>query len=105
MAVAECTQQDFKTTLSENDKVAVKFYADWCGACKLISPKYRRLSEDDRFGGITFAEINAEKNEAARQAAGVDNLPFFAVFKGGELVEGTATSKIDKVEELLGKLS
>ncbi len=96
---------EFKSMLSSNDKILVKYFADWCGACKLIAPKVKRLADDERYEGITFADINAEQNEDARKMAGVDNLPFFAIFKNGEFVEGSATSKIDKVEELLAKLN
>jgi thiol-disulfide isomerase/thioredoxin len=71
----------------------------------LIAPKFRRLSDDERFEGVSFLEVNAEENENARKTAGVDSLPFFAIFKDGEVVEGTATSKVDKVEELLRKLA
>lgn len=105
MSVHNITDSDFKESLSGKEKVMVKYYADWCGSCKLIAPKYRRLSEDERFKGIDFMEVNAEVNENARKVAGVDNLPFFAVFKNGEIVEGTATSKVEKVEELLNKLN
>ncbi|MCA1750572.1 MAG: thioredoxin family protein [Cryomorphaceae bacterium] len=105
MAVQQLTDQDFKSTIKSDEKVIVKYFADWCGSCKLIAPKYKRLSDDERFSGITFLDINAEENEEARKAAGVDNLPFFAVFKNGDFVEGSATSKADKVEELLEKLA
>lgn len=105
MSVIQVTDSEFSTSLSGNDKVMVKYYADWCGSCKLIAPKYRRLSEDERFTDIKFLEVNAEDNENARKMAGVDNLPFFAVFKAGKMVEGTATSKLEKVEELLSKLN
>lgn len=105
MSVHNITDSDFKASLSGKDKVMVKYYADWCGSCKLIAPKYRRLSEDERYKDIDFLEVNAEVNENARKVAGVDNLPFFAVFKNGEIVEGTATSKVEKVEELLNKLN
>ena len=105
MSVHNITDSDFKESLSGKEKVMVKYYADWCGSCKLIAPKYRRLSEDERFKGIDFMEVNAEVNENARKVAGVDNLPFFAVFRNGEIVEGTATSKVEKVEELLNKLN
>jgi len=47
-----------------------------------------------------FLEVNAEHNPEARKAAGVDNLPFLASFKGGALAEGSAASK----EEYLRKL-
>lgn len=104
MSVQNTTDENFKSTIDSEEKVAVKYYADWCGSCKLMAPKYKRLSGDERFAGTTFLEVNAEHNDAARKLAGVDNLPYFAVFKNGELVDGSATSKVDKVEELLEKL-
>lgn len=105
MSVINVSDSEFTTSLEGSEKVMVKYYADWCGSCKLIAPKYRRLSEDERFAGVKFLEVNAENNENARKIAGVDNLPFFAVFKDGKIVEGTATSKVEKVEELLNKLN
>jgi len=105
MSVQVSTDADFKNLLTENDKVIVKFFANWCGSCKLFAPKYRRLSDDDRFNDVTFLDVNAEENEAARKLAGVDNLPFFAVFKNGELVAGSATNKEENVLDLLSKLN
>lgn len=105
MAVQEVSDKEFKSTIESGNKVVVKYFADWCGSCKLIAPKYRRLSEDERFEGISFLDVNAEKNEVARKTAGVDNLPFFAVFDGGKMVEGSATSKEEKIVELLEKLN
>jgi len=104
MSVSNATQS-FKEELENNPKTVVKYYADWCGSCKLIAPKFRRMSEDDKFSEIHFIEVNAEQNEEARKAAGVDNLPFFAVFKDGKLLDGTATSKEDGILKLLDKLN
>ncbi|TVR37556.1 MAG: thioredoxin [Cryomorphaceae bacterium] len=104
MAIQKTDDTGFQELLESNNKVIVKYYADWCGSCKLFTPKYRRLSEDERFQGVVFLDVNAEENERARKAAGVDNLPFFAVFQNGELVEGTSTSKEEQVIALLEKL-
>ena len=93
-----------KSDLETSKKAIVKYYADWCGTCRLFTPKFIRLSDDQRFNKITFLDVNAEKSPAARKKAGVDNLPFFAIFKDGELVEGTSTSKEEAVVGLLDKL-
>ena len=105
MAVQQVTDKDFAQLLQDNDTVVVKYFADWCGSCKLVAPKYVKLSEKPEYEGkVTFLDVNAEDNPAAREAAGkVSNLPFFAVFKNGEPVEGDDTSKIEYVEELLQK--
>ena len=105
MAVETITDVDFEKVITSNDKVMVKFVATWCGSCKLFAPKYKRVSNDEQYGSITFLEIDAEENELARKAAKVDSLPFLATFKNGELVEGVPTSKEEKLVELLTKLA
>jgi thioredoxin 1 len=105
MAVTTVTDTNFNQALTTHNKVIVKYYADWCGSCKLFAPKYKRLSSDERFTGIEFLEVNAEENPEARKTALVDNLPFFAIFKDGQLVEGSATSKEENVVAMLEKLN
>ena len=88
----------------QSGKVVVKYYADWCGSCKLFAPKYRRLSDDERFKDIVFLDVNAEHNPIARKMANVDTLPFFATFKDGVLVESKSTTKEDMFVPMLENL-
>lgn len=104
MSIQVSSDVDFKEALSGNEKVVVKYFANWCGSCKLFAPKYRRLSADERFSDVKFLDVNAEENPEARKLAGVNSLPFFAVFKNGELVEGAATSLEPKVVEMIESL-
>jgi thiol-disulfide isomerase/thioredoxin len=104
MSVAISTDQDFNQLIASHDKVVVKYFADWCGACKLFAPKFRRISDDEKYAGILFLDVNAEENPEARKLAGVDNLPFFAVFKGGQLVKGDFTAKEETVVAMVDSL-
>jgi thioredoxin 1 len=104
MSLIKSTDADFVSLLQNNNKVVVKYYADWCGSCKLFAPKYRRLSDDARFEGISFLDVNAEENPEARKLANVSNLPFFAIFSEGQLQETLSASKEDAVVELIEKL-
>lgn len=105
MAVIISTDNDFRNHLGNNSKVIVKYFASWCGSCKLFAPKYRRLSDDAQYTDVVFLDVNAEENPEARKLAGVNSLPFFAVFKDGNLIEGIATSQEPQVIELLNKLT
>ena len=104
MAVHQVTDTEFADQLAQNEKVVVKYYADWCGNCRLFTPKFKRMSESEDFQGIAFLDVNAETNPEARKAAGVTNLPFFAVFKNGQLVDTVAASKEEAVSNLIKKL-
>ncbi len=104
MAVELITDENFQDTLEKNNKVIVKYYADWCGSCRLFKPKFKRLSEDDRFEDITFVDVNAEQSPEARKVSGVTNLPFFAIFKDGALVDKVASSKEEAVVSLIEQL-
>ncbi len=103
MSVTAISDAQWADTLAQHPKVVVKYYADWCGQCRLIAPKFAKLA--DAQPDVAFVKVNAEHNPAARKVAGVDNLPFFAVFQNGQLVAGEATGKIDRVQELIGRLN
>lgn len=99
--VTKVTDAEFFDELKNNDRVAVKFYADWCGNCRLFAPKFNRMSEKDEYKGVKFLDVNAETNPEARKLVGVQNLPTFAVFKNGELVTADFTSKEDVVDKMI----
>ena len=100
MSVKISTDQTFSNDI-QSAKVVVKYYADWCGSCKLFAPKYKRLSDDERFTQFAFLEVNAEQNPEARKLAGVETLPYFAIFENGQLKAKTSTSKEDAFVDFL----
>ncbi len=104
MAVQVANDSNFQDVLNANANVIVKYYADWCGSCKLFAPKFRRLSDNEANADVLFVDVNAEESPEARKLAGVDNLPFFAVFKNGKLLEGQSTSKEENVNALIERL-
>lgn len=104
MAVTVATDNDFKNHLQDNDKVVVKYFANWCGNCKLFAPKYKRVSNEEDNGDVVFLDVNAEENPEARKMAGVDNLPFLAAFKNGELVDASASNKEEYLRTLIEKV-
>ena len=104
MAVQELQDDTFAQLAKNEEKIIVKFHANWCGSCKLFAPKFKRLSEDEQYNGIYFVKINAEENPQARQWAKVDNLPFFATVKNTSIQNALSTNKEDKVVEFLNEL-
>ncbi len=104
MSLIEATDADFNTLIAKHDKVVVKYFADWCGTCRLFAPKFKRLSGDERFEGVTFLDVNAEESPEARKLAGVDNLPFFATFKNGSKFDGKATAREETIVDMINAL-
>ena len=80
----------------------VQYGAGWCGNCRMIKPKIKNLATEH--GDITFVYVDAEKLPNSRKLANVSNLPTFAAFSGGELVEQAQGNKIELVQELVEKL-
>lgn len=105
MAVQKATDADFAVLLAEHERVVVKYYADWCGSCRLFAPKFRKMSDDTTLANVTFLDVNAETDAAARKVAAVTNLPFFAAFRDGQLVGTVSATKEEAVRELIARLS
>lgn len=99
----ELSKDNLNEYLDNNDKVIVQYGASWCGNCKIMKPKFRRLSE--RHEDIKFLYVDAEKFIESRKLADVNNLPTFAIFHKSSLIDQKEGNKVDIILELLKKLS
>ncbi len=95
----EANADDLKTRIEEHHKVMVQYGATWCGNCKITKPKFKRFAREHE--DILFVYVDAEKYPESRQLANVSNLPTFASFKDGKLVEQAQGNKIETIEQVL----
>ena len=87
----ELATDTLQDEVQKNKTVLVQYSAGWCGNCRIMKPRFKRLANEHE--EITFIVIDAEKNPLSRQLATVDNLPTFAAFKDGKLVNQVQTNK------------
>ena len=95
----EDTLQDLVAT---NNKVAVQFSASWCGNCKIMKPKFKKLATENE--NITFILVDAENSPESRKLANVSNLPTFAIFENGKLLNEVQTNKTEVLNELINEI-
>ncbi|TXD84213.1 thioredoxin family protein [Subsaximicrobium wynnwilliamsii] len=101
--VQELEKDNLKEIISENDIVMVQYSATWCGNCKIMKPKFKKLATEHE--NASFVIADAEKFPESRTLAKVDNLPTFALFKNGELVNQVQTNKFDVLKELVAEMN
>lgn len=99
----EITDDSLEQVVKSNETVLVQFSAGWCGNCRIMKPKFKRHASENE--SIAFVLIDAEKNPNSRKLAKVDNLPTFAAFKNGELVNQTQTNKAEVLKEFIDEVT
>lgn len=101
--LTELNEDTLLNVVQSHGKVVVQFSANWCGNCRIMKPKFKKLSVDQE--DITFVMIDAEKNPESRKLAKVDNLPTFAAFKNGELKNQVQTNKFEVLKMLVDEIA
>lgn len=100
--VQELEQDNLQQLVSEKSTVVVQYSAGWCGNCRIMKPKFKKLATENE--NITFLIADAEKFPESRKLATVDNLPTFATFKNGQFVNQTQTNKFEVLQELVNEV-
>ncbi len=98
----ELTEDNLQNIVKENEKVVVQYGASWCGNCRIMKPKFKKLASENE--DTPFYYVDAEKLPESRKLATVDNLPTFAIFKNGELVNQVQTNQAESLTNLLNEL-
>jgi len=100
--VQELSQDNLAEIVAGNKTVVVQYSTGWCGNCRIMKPKFKKLSSENE--AVVFVIADAEKFPESRKLADVSNLPTFAAFVDGKMVNQTQTNKFEVLKDLVNEV-
>lgn len=94
------TLEELNNFITSYEKVAIDFYATWCGPCKVIGPYFQELSS--LFPNIKFAKVDCDDFEVGDFA--IQSLPTFVFFVNGTENERMIGANKVNLKDHLSKL-
>lgn len=101
--ITEIKEDNLQEIVSSEGTVVVQYAAGWCGNCRIMKPKFKKLANENEHA--KFVIVDAEKNPQSRKLAKVDNLPTFATFKNGQIVNQVQTNKFEVLKTLVHEVA
>ena len=71
-----------KEVLNSDKRVLVDFYADWCGPCKILSPRVAEIANENK--DIKVVKINVDQNEDLARKYNISSMPTLLVIEKGK---------------------
>ena len=95
--------EDFTKAIGDKNTgfVVIDFYADWCGPCKMIAPKFAKMAV--KYPSVAFYKLNSDTEQTADivSACQVNALPTFCLFSGGQFVTKMTGANDAELEEMI----
>ena len=86
---------EFNKEIKSDKLTVVDFFADWCGPCQVIAPRFIELSKEHT--EVNFLKVNVDKGETIAEVYGIEAMPTFLFFKGGKQVDKVVGANIDSI--------
>jgi thioredoxin 1 len=85
----EINEANFEAeVLNSSQPVVVDFWAERCGACKMLAPMLEEIATEQN-GRVKVAKVNVDDNPAVAARFGIRSIPTLLYFAGGELLHQT----------------
>jgi thioredoxin 2 len=96
--------ETFARTINESDvPVAVDFYADWCGPCRMMAPAVDALAAHLQ-GKALVAKLNTDHSARTAGSFNIRGIPTTIVFRGGkEVARQSGAMPLDGLKQLMAR--
>jgi len=96
--------ETFTRTISESDvPVAVDFYADWCGPCRMMAPAVDALASHLQ-GKALVAKLNTDHSSKTASGFNIRGIPTTIVFRGGkEVARQSGAIPLEGLKQLMAR--
>lgn len=101
--VHELESDNLSEIIQSKKHVIVQYSASWCGNCRIMKPKFKKIAAE--YSDYYFVLADAENFPESRKLAQVDNLPTFAVFSDGKIINQVQTNKLDPLKNLVDEVT
>jgi thioredoxin 1 len=82
----EISSVDLQQKLNNGEKVIVEFWAEWCGRCKMMKPKFEKVASQNT-SEVQMYTMNVDMNREIGASLGIRSIPTIKIFNGQELVD------------------
>lgn len=79
MATVALTEENFESTVTDNDMVIVDFWASWCGPCKAFAPIFEKVSK--AFPDVVFAKVDTDREQGLAGTFQIRSIPTLMIFR------------------------
>lgn len=89
------TDANFKNVIKKYPLVVIDFWAEWCSACKPMSPVIERLA-GKYSGEVVFGKLNIDNNKRIPNKFQINSIPTLLFVKKGSPIDkivGTVSPK------------
>jgi thioredoxin 2 len=96
--------ETFSRTIEQSDvPVAVDFYADWCGPCRMMAPAVDALAAQLK-GKALVGKLNTDHSPRIAGSFNIRGIPTTIVFKGGkEVARQSGAIPLEGLKQLVAR--
>ncbi|KAK3823551.1 MAG: thioredoxin [Benniella sp.] len=95
--------EEFQQLINSGKKIAIDFWAEWCGPCRFVSPVFEKL--EAQYPDIEFIKVDVDNAAEISQEIGIKAMPTFIAFHNGFKVDEVIGANSQALQALLERFA